>query len=134
ILFTLLLKATTALLGVPQFVWQLISGGIVALLGVSLIFPAAWERIALALQLQQRSNAGVQKANKSSGAKRDIILGASLGPVFSSCSPTYALVVAAILPESFVRGLIYLAAYTSGLAGVLLLIAIAGQTIVQKLR
>lgn len=33
--FTLLLKATTALLGVPQEVWRSISGGLVVLIGVS---------------------------------------------------------------------------------------------------
>lgn len=68
------------------------------------------------------------------GIGKDILLGASLGPVFSSCSPTYALIVAAVLPASFIRGLIYLIAYALGLATILLLIAVAGQSLVQKMR
>ncbi|MDQ3123639.1 MAG: sulfite exporter TauE/SafE family protein [bacterium] len=133
IVFTLLLKASTALLGVPQIVWQLISGGIVLLLGITLLFPNLWEWLAIKLSLQQRSSTLTQSANRSKGIKKDIVLGAALGPVFSSCSPTYALIVAAVLPESFLRGLLYLIAYALGLASVLLLIAFAGQGVVSKL-
>ena len=53
--FTLLLKATTALLGVPPQVWQLVSGGIIILLGIDLLFPALWDRLSTALGLQARS-------------------------------------------------------------------------------
>lgn len=134
ILFTLLLKASTALLGVPQVVWQLLSGGIVTALGVSLLYPKSWEWVAGLLRLQQRSGGAMQAANRSNGLRKDILLGTSLGPVFSSCSPTYALIVAAVLPESFARGLAYLVAYALGLASVLLLIAIAGQSVVERLK
>lgn len=133
IIFTLLLKATTALLGVPQYVWQIISGGIVTLLGVSLAYPPIWERLAGALKLQQRTGTQMQRATRSQGFKRDVLMGAALGPVFSSCSPTYALIVAAVLPESFIKGFFYLLAYALGLASVLLLVAIAGQSVVAKL-
>src|SRR5690606_575151 len=46
VLFTLLIKATTVLLGVPQVTWQIISGGIVLLLGLNYLWPHAWERLA----------------------------------------------------------------------------------------
>lgn len=134
IIFTLLLKASTVLLGVPQTVWQILSGGIVALVGASLLWPKLWELAALRLQLQQRTNQGVQAATKAAGTKRDILLGVALGPVFSSCSPTYALIVAAVLPESFAWGFVYLIAYALGLASVLLLVGLAGQQIAQKLK
>ena len=39
-----------------------------------------------------------------------------------------------MLPESFIKGLIYLAVYALGLSTVLLLIAVAGQTVVKNLR
>src|SRR5688572_24474266 len=42
ILFTLLIKASTALLGVPQIVWQILSGLIVLLLGLNYLWPEAW--------------------------------------------------------------------------------------------
>ena len=60
-------------------------------------------------------------------------MGASLGPVFNSCSPTYAIIIAAILPASFIEGFIYLAAYAIGLSLMLLLIAYFGQGLVRKL-
>lgn len=134
IVFSLLLKASTTLLGVPQIVWQVISGGIIVFLGISLIAPHIWEKISLLLRLQQKSSKAMQEANKQNGIKKDILLGASLGPVFSSCSPTYALIVAVILPESFAKGLVYLIAYALGLASILLLIALAGQSVVSKLK
>jgi cytochrome c biogenesis protein CcdA len=134
VVFTLLLKATTTLLGVPQQVWQVISGGIILLLGIGLVYPKSWEKISLLLRLQQRSSAAMQAANRRSGVRQDILLGAALGPVFSSCSPTYALIVAVVLPESFLKGLVYLIVYALGLASVLLLIGLAGQRVTSKLK
>lgn len=133
ILFTLLLKATTTLLGVPQMVWSVISGVIVLLLGLNLLFPAAWEKLMIATRLPINSNKLLGKTLGQNGVGKDILTGAALGPVFSSCSPTYALIVAAVLPESFGKGLLYLTAYALGLASILLLVAIAGQAAVQKL-
>ncbi len=134
VIFTLLLKATTALLGVPQFVWNSISGVIVLLFGVTLLFPHAWEWFVLKTGLYGRSNTLMQQTGRTHpGLARDILMGASLGPVFSSCSPTYALIVAVVLPTSFFQGLGYLVAYALGLATILLLVAIVGQSLVKKL-
>ena len=60
-------------------------------------------------------------------------MGAALGPVFSSCSPTYALIVASVLPVSFAQGLVYLTAYAIGMSASLLLIAYLGQAFVARL-
>lgn len=133
VLFTLLLKASTSLLGVPQSVWQIISGVIVILLGFSFIFPSAWEHIPVVNSLNIGSNTFLGKSYGKKGVGGEILIGLALGPVFSSCSPTYALVVATVLPASFLQGLIYLLAYAVGLAGTLLIIAYAGQAIVGKL-
>lgn len=133
VVFTLLLKATTLLLGVPQVVWNIVSGGIVLLFGLSLLFPELWERIALRSGLYGRSNQWLQQTAGAPSRYRDILLGASLGPVFSSCSPTYALVVAIVLPQSFTAGLAYLIAYALGLAAIMLLVAVAGQSLVRRL-
>lgn len=133
IIFTLLLKGTTALLGVPQEAWSIISGGIVLLFGLNLLFPIAWERIMVALGLNTASTRLLASTSQKRGIMRDVAVGAALGPVFSSCSPTYALIVAAILPESFAVGLAYLIAYAVGLAAALLLVALAGRAVVQKL-
>lgn len=135
VLFTLLLKATTSLLGVPQIVWNSISGVIVLLFGLTLLFPRIWEWFVLKSGLYGQSNKLMQQTSysKRSGLGKDILLGAALGPVFSSCSPTYALIVAVVLPASFYQGLGYLVAYALGLSTVLLLVAVAGQSLVRKL-
>jgi cytochrome c biogenesis protein CcdA len=133
VIFTLLLKATTSLLGVPQMVWSIISGTIVILLGLNLLLPQAWEKVMIATKLPISSNKLLGKTVGQNGLGKDILTGAALGPVFSSCSPTYALIVAVVLPESFSKGLLYLSAYALGLAAVLLLVAVAGQAAVRKL-
>ncbi|WP_353828742.1 cytochrome c biogenesis CcdA family protein [Agromyces sp. SYSU T0242] len=131
--FTLLLKATTALLGIPPQVWQVIAGGIVILLGIDLLFPRLWDRFSTALGLQSRSGEMLDRSVRRQSVGGDILTGAALGPVFSSCSPTYALIVAAVLPVSFGEGVLYVVAYAVGLAGMLLLIALLGRRLVRRL-
>lgn len=133
IIFTLLLKATTVLLGVPSNVWSIISGIIVLLLGISLGFPKIWELVSLKLGFGSKTNALLGKSFQHHGITRDILMGAALGPVFSSCSPTYAFIVAAILPQSFAWGFVNLTVYAFGLASVLLLVSIAGQSLANRL-
>ena len=133
IVFSLLLKATTVLLGVPQVVWNVISGGIVVLFGLTLVLPKLWESVALKTGLYGASNKLSSLPYAHTGLARDVLLGASLGPIFSSCSPTYALIIAVILPQSFAVGLANLVAYAVGLAAILLLIAVAGQSVTRRL-
>ena len=133
IVFTLLLKATTALLGIPQMTWNIISGVIILALGINLFFPLLWDRLMLALRFNVTSNKLLARSEKQPGVWRDVLVGAALGPVFSSCSPTYALIVVAVLPTSFTTGLAYLIAYALGLAAILLIIAVAGQAATRRL-
>lgn len=133
VIFSLLLKATTALLGVPQMFWNIASGTIVLLFGISIVWPVLWEKQMLKSGLYNLSNKLSGKASQKNSYKGDALLGASLGPVFSSCSPTYALIVAIILPSSFAKGLIYLTVYAVGLSGTLLLIALLGRRLTTKL-
>lgn len=131
ILFTLLLKATTALLGIPAYVWQIFAGGVVILLGLNYLFPSVWEKLASKLYI--KSNAELGKTLGKDGLGNSILTGAALGPVFNSCSPTYAFIVAVALPASFATGFLYLLAYALGLSLMLLLVAFAGQAVVTKL-
>lgn len=133
VVFTLTLKATTALLGVPPQVWQIVSGVIIILLGIDLVVPALWDRVSTRLRLQARSGAALDKTVSRQSVSGDILTGAALGPVFSSCSPTYALIVAVVLPVSFAEGVTYVVAYAVGLAGMLLLIALLGRGLVRRL-
>lgn len=133
VLFSLLLKASVVLLGVPQVVWQIISGLLVIGFGLSLIMPLVWSRLAARLGLEDAANTLQTVAYQQPGKKGDYLVGASLGPIFSSCSPTYALVIASVLPTSFITGVGYIIAYALGLAAMLLIIALGGHGIVRRL-
>lgn len=86
IIFTLLLKATTALLGVPAAVWSTISGAIVTALGLTILFPGIWEKFVMLSVFQIGSNRLLSGAQSKNGVAKDILLGAALGPVFNRCS------------------------------------------------
>jgi len=133
LLFTLLLKASTALLGIPQSVWQFISGIIVIGLGVSYVFPKLWETLSFKSGGALTSQEALTSANARGGAFGAVLTGAALGPVFTSCSPTYLFIVAAVLPTDTLTGLLYILAYVLGLSLVLLLAAVLGSKLVRKL-
>jgi len=114
----------------PQF-WTYLSGAIIFVFGLSLIWPLLWSKVSTSLF--QRSSTllshSYQNRNKWWG---DIALGASLGPIFTTCSPTFFVILATVLPVSLGQGIIYLVAYCIGLALALLLIAFLGQKILLK--
>lgn len=130
--FTLVLKGTTALIGVPPGVWRWLSGGILLALGAVMLFPGLWERASASLALASRSHAGLHTARRREGVGGQVLTGAALGPVFSSCSPLYAYVVVIVLPAEFGYGLTLLMAYCIGLSGTLLAVALAGQGLVRR--
>ena len=133
ILFTYLLKASTAFIMIPPEVWTYLSGGILILFGLFLLFPSLWEKMPGVSRLSSKSNLLVGKGYKKKSFWGDVLIGAGLGPVFSSCSPTYFIILASVLPASFLLGTAYLFAYTFGLALILLLIALLGQRFSDKL-
>lgn len=131
--FSILLKATTLLIAISASTWQLVSGTIIILFGLTGLFPNIWEQIAVKLKLQQISANGQKYALKKTGYLGDFLLGASLGPIFSACSPTYALIVATILPVSPLRGVVYLIVFIVSLSITILVLAIGGRKIITKL-
>lgn len=132
IFFTLLLKVSTLLINLSPAVLTGISGGIIIGLGCVTIFPDLWETLILKLNWQARSQQFFGESATYGGAIGPILIGIALGPVFSSCSPTYAFILASILPKNIFIGLIYLIAYTVGLAGTLLIVALLGRRIITK--
>lgn len=131
--FTLALKATTALLTIPTQVWSWLSGGLLVGLGLVMAFPDAWEWVSMRLALQGRSDARLRAARARGGLSGDVLTGAALGPVFSSCSPLYGYVVVTVLPASFGYGLTLLLAYVLGLCATLLAVALAGRRLIARL-
>lgn len=89
VLFTLALKASTALIGIPTSVWQWISGSILIALGLFAAFPPLWDYVSMRLSLQQRSTERLASARQREGTVGAVLTGAALGPVFTSCSPLY---------------------------------------------
>lgn len=133
-IFTLVLKASTSLIGIPTYVWEWVSGTILILLGLVSLFPGLWERISARLQLQSRTAGGLSAARAREGTIGEVLTGAALGPVFTSCSPLYGYVIVTVLPSELGYGLLLLAAYVVGLCGTLLLIAVLGQRAVRGAR
>lgn len=132
--FTLALKATTALIDVPPSVWRWISGGLLIALGVVAVLPELWDRVSVATGLSSRSARGLSAASRRGGTLGAVLTGTALGPVFTSCSPLFAYVVVTVLPAEPARGLALLTAYVIGLVSVLFAIALAGQRLVRRLR
>ncbi len=133
ILFTLLLKATTLFISIPQQFWTAFSGGIIILVGLAMIFPDFWAQIPYINKLNLASNKVLGEGYQKQSSRGDMLIGLALGPVFTTCSPTYLFIIATILPASFGLGLVYLIGFTLGLAVSLLLIAYFGQRIVNKI-
>ncbi len=133
ILFTLLLKATTLFINIPQVFWTSFSGVIIILVGLAIVFPSLWANIPFVEKLSIASNKVVGAGYQKKSYKGDMLIGLALGPVFTTCSPTYLFIIATTLPASFIVGIIYLLGFTFGLALALLLIAYFGQKIINKI-
>lgn len=133
IVFTLLLKSSTLLINVSPEVWSFISGGVIVVFGVISVFPLLWEKLPFVSKLNVGSNKLLAVGYKKDSFWGDVLIGAALGPVFSTCSPTYFIILATVLPQSFFLGLIDLLAYAVGLSVVLLLVSLVGQKLIDKL-
>lgn len=133
ILFTLLLKVSSLFIAVPESFWTYLSGGLLVFLGFTFMFPSLWERIPGMAKLSSRSNKLVGTGYQKKSFWGDVVIGVALGPVFSSCSPTYFVILATVLPASFLLGFSYLLAYTAGLAIMLICIALIGQRFADRL-
>lgn len=131
--FTLILKASTAFIAVPPQFWQFLSGGLLIVFGLFTAFPHLWESLGFTATLNLKGNRLMAQGEKKSGVWGDVLIGVALGPVFTSCSPTYFIVLATILPSHPIAGFVYLVSYALGLSLALLAIAFVGQALVDKL-
>jgi len=134
VFFTLILKATTTFIAIPDQFWKIFSGGIILLFAVSLLFPNTWAKLSSKLGLGSSSHQLLQASTQKQGLLGMILVGAALGPVFASCSPTYFFILGTVLPMNFALGLLNLMVYALGLAFVMFLIAYAGQRVMKGLK
>ena len=110
------------------------SGIILLLYGLILVFPVIWYQISLKLSLSRASDEVLNNVNKKEGLWGDILIGFALGTVFNSCSPVYFIIILPLLQKSLGEGVIFLFAYILGLVLVLILIAIFGFALTRKLK
>ena len=131
--FTLLLKVSTVLIHVPLEYLSIASGTLLIGFGLLSVFPRLWDSLGFLAKVNRDSNKVVSVGIKKQTLLGDIMVGAALGPVFSSCSPTYFLILATVLPVSLLSGILYLSVYIFGLCLALFAIAFLGQRLVGKL-
>lgn len=86
------------------------------------------------LKLDEKTNSNFNQTINSNSRFKNYLVWASLWPVFSSCSPTYWLILAVILPNNFAIWSLYLISYILWLAFILLLISLFWQKMIQKLK
>lgn len=132
LVFTLVLKASTVLIHVDPIFWEYVSGGLLVLFSLTLIFPSVWVWLMNQTGIERLSQRSLETASHQEWIWWPIALGAALGPVFSSCNPTYTVLLATILPASLTTGLIGLLAYFIGLGIILLLIVHFGRSIIGR--
>ena len=131
--FTILLKASTLLITVDPIFWKIVSGGILVIFGLIYLFPEIWDSFSNKLKLSSNSDKILENASQKEGWVGSLLIGGALGPVFASCSPTYSLIIATVLPVNFFEGLLYIIIYSLGLAVVILAISLLGRKLVNKL-
>lgn len=131
IVFTLAIKGTALAFSIDERLWQFLSAIIIALVGVSYLFSDLWSKVSGVLY--SASGRGLAKAYHAKGMAAPIAIGIALGPVFSSCSPTYAIILATILPASMAEAVIYLVLYVVGLSLMLFVLILGGSRLIAKL-
>lgn len=134
-LFTLLVNESSSRLGISNDTWRDISGVILILFGILTLWPVIWEKVVDFLRFKESSHKVLSKGASKGGVAGDLLVGAALGPIFSSCSPTYtAIVLAIIVPQqSWWVSFLYLVSFVVGLILVLVLIALFGHKFINKL-
>ncbi len=132
-IFTLLFKVGTEFLPVDESMLKIAGGVLIFLLGLTMIFPSVWDHIQVKLGLY-KTEALLEKTNQNKGFGGSIALGAALGPVFSTCSPTYFFILGTILPASLAVGLLNLGVYSLGLIVMLLAVGYGGRAVVMRFK
>lgn len=131
--FTLTLQVF--FLYIPRSFLTNFSGSILAIMGLILLFPEIWDWISFKLGFSSKTSQMIQKNQESESFLKPIFLGISLGPIFSSCSPTFSLIIGIMANgENFLAGFSYSLVYLLGLTTVLIPISILGRKIINKLR
>ena len=129
--FTLVLKIWASFLPISQETFTIISAIIITSYGLILIWPQLRDR---AKSLLPSRSSHLNSKNKKTWFRGDVLLWASLGPIFASCSPTYALIISTILPANLTMGILSILMYIIGFWLVIFIIIYFGKEALQHLR
>ena len=133
VVFSLVVHSSTFFINSKELI-NFLSGGIILFFGIISILPEIWDGISFKLGFSLNSQNLLNNANQKNSFLGDVLVGASLGPVFTSCSPTYLLIVGTILQENIFSAIFYLFLYAIGLGVILFVISMGGQSFVQKMK
>lgn len=133
-IFTLLLKVGTDVIAINEYALRVASAVIILALGLTMLFPTAWDHIQVKLGLYKSEKLLEKAKAKGDGFWGAVALGAALGPVFSTCSPTYFYILGTVLPQDFWLGAANLLVYSLGLMLILISIGYGGRAVVQRLK
>lgn len=97
-----------------------------------MVFPKPRQKLVHFFKIEQKTGEMASKTKKN--IWWDIALGLLLWPILQSCSPTYGILIATILPTNFLRWTINILFFVSGMSLLLIVIAIWGRKIVSKLK
>jgi cytochrome c-type biogenesis protein len=128
---TLLLKVFFTQLPLTTDHLRLISAGFFIFFGFNILVPQLWERISMRLHIQQRVSQLLDSWYHSPWY--EVFLGMLLGPLFNSCSPTYLLLIATILPTDMTYGMLATGAYLLGVAIMLRALFACGQMVFHRI-
>jgi cytochrome c biogenesis protein CcdA len=132
-LFTILLKVSSLFINIDPVVINYISGVVIIFLGLISLFPDVWTNVQVKLGLSKRSDELLEQAEKKGGLLGAMLTGAALGPVFSSCSPTFVFLLSTVIREDLGVAITNMLAYIIGLAIIMLLVSLFGQSFTRKL-
>lgn len=132
-LFTIVLKVSAMCAGVQPETWTRVSGVIIVLFGLFLLFPRLWESLPFLPRVHHFLNRILHRGKSKHSYYGDVLMGFALGPLFSTCSPTYVIIVATVLPVSLPLGILYTFMYMVGLMVALALVVYLGKRIIGKL-
>lgn len=129
---SLLLATIVRIFGVPADIVRLTAVGLLAVFGVSLIFPQLWETTQAWIEKYWRFQ---PKTQTSSGFSGGFLTGVSLGVVWTPCiGPVVAAVATLAAVSSFSITAVFIAlAYALGTAVPLYFIATGSSAVTQKL-
>jgi len=135
LIFTIFIQLIAEFIFIPRDLLRVFSGIILAMLGVFLIFHEIWDFISFKTGFSSNATKIIEKNQSTESFFKPALIGFSLGPIFSSCSPTFTTIISLILFEdSFFIGFLYSITYLAGLATALIPVSFLGRKLIDKLK